>query len=441
MKSLSTRLIIALVGVSVGAIVVLAVLVSLLAFRQFNNLIDNQSQERLVERLSDYYRQNESWHAIDKDDRHLLPPEAVLISPDGVLLLGEVPNIRAGESLPMAMLDNATEIMVRGKTVGFLLARPNRAVGMLANVRNRFVADFFGLVWLAVLGMAILASVVAVWLSQGLSRPLKELQKATQTVAEGQFGAQVPVRSEDEMGQLAQSFNQMSQQLANSQTLRRQMTADIAHELRTPLSVILGHTEALADGVLPASPETLSILYDEAQRLQRLIEDLRTLSIAEASELRLHLQPITVNEFLAGTIQRYQPLASAKNIQLATEYLTQDLTLQADPDRLTQVFNNLLSNALQHTPPDSKVCMSALTMGTQVVLTVQDSGAGIPESELENIFERFYRLDKSRNRTGESGSGLGLAIARAIVRAHGGEIKASNVAEGGLRMEIRLPIA
>jgi len=183
----------------------------------------------------------------------------VLVSPEGVILFGELPDFPPGKAVSPALLKNASEIQVRERTVGFILARSGRAMGLLANVRNRFVADFFGLVWLSVLGMAVLASVVAVWLSRGLSRPLKELQIATQTVAEGQFGAQVPVRSQDEMGQLAQSFNQMSQQLANSQTLRRQMTADIAHELRTPLSVILGHTEALADGVLPTSPETLNI--------------------------------------------------------------------------------------------------------------------------------------------------------------------------------------
>lgn len=283
---------------------------------------------------------------------------------------------------------------------------------------------------------AVLALVLGAILAGTISRPVRELTDATKALASGELGHQVPVRTKDEIGELAQSFNQMSADLARSNQLRRQMTADIAHDLRTPLSVILGYSEALADDKLPGTPETYEAMHRQAQHLNRLIEDLRTLSLADAGQISLVRRPIEPRGLLEHTALAYLPAAEAQGITFEVEEVDAPLIV-VDPDRILQVLGNLVSNALRHTPAGGYVVLSATTEAGQVRLRVRDSGPGIPEEDLPHIFERFYRGDKVRQSDGASG--LGLAIARSLVEAHGGRITAENVT-GGALFSVVLPL-
>jgi signal transduction histidine kinase len=268
---------------------------------------------------------------------------------------------------------------------------------------------------------------------------LRDLTAATRAVAAGDLDMQVDVRSKDELGELARSFNQMSTELAHARDLRRQMTADIAHELRTPLSLILGHSEALSEGVLPPTGETLRVIHDEAKRLSRLVEDLRLLALSEAQELPLAFERASPQAVVGRAMNAHLPQARQKGISLNGNADPDLPDINVDQDRLAQVLDNLISNALRFTPPDGAVSLSATRIPDSVQIVVQDSGPGVPAEELPLIFDRFYRGDKARQRH-EGGAGLGLAIARSIVEAHGGQIRAESAPGEGLRLTIELPI-
>jgi signal transduction histidine kinase len=216
------------------------------------------------------------------------------------------------------------------------------------------------------------------------------------------------------------------------------MTADIAHELRTPLSLILGHAEAVHDGVLPPTKENFEIIREEATRLEHLVNDLRILSLADAGELSITLQTIEPERLLQEVASLYQYQAQKKNIKLDLDIASHLPKLEIDPGRMTQVLTNILDNATRHTPEGGTITLSAKKTGNAVELAIQDSGPGLPPQETERIFERFYRADASRQR-GDGGSGLGLAIAKSIVQAHNGQLSAESEPGKGLKITISLP--
>jgi signal transduction histidine kinase len=242
------------------------------------------------------------------------------------------------------------------------------------------------------------------------------------------------------MGELATSFNLMSADLAQASQLRRQMTDNIAHELRTPLSLILGYTESLSHGKLPATQETFDIMHDEAQHLSRLIDDLRTLSLVDAGELPLNRRPVDPQSLLERTRLAHAPEAQRRGISIQVEVAPDLPQVEVDPGRIAQVLENLMSNALRYTPEGGQVFLSAGAAGNSVYLRVQDNGAGIPAEDLPYVFDRFYRADKSRRRH-EGESGLGLAIAKSIVDAHDGTLSVDSVPGEGTTFSVVLPVA
>jgi signal transduction histidine kinase len=246
------------------------------------------------------------------------------------------------------------------------------------------------------------------------------MTEATVEIAHGKLGRQVKVRSKDELGELASSFNQMSLDLERATLARRQMTADIAHDLRSPLSVISGYAEALSDGKLLGTPEVYTILNQETKHLNTLVEDLRLLSLADAGELSLLLQLISPQVILDRVAARYAVSARQKDITLRVESDAGLPEIKVDVERMQQVFDNLVVNAFRYTPAGGDVVLSAQADDQGVRLQVRDNGSGIAAEDLPHIFDRFYRGDKSRVENGESG--LGLAIAKSIVEAHGGTI-------------------
>jgi signal transduction histidine kinase len=246
------------------------------------------------------------------------------------------------------------------------------------------------------------------------------------------------VRSRDELGELARAFNKMSSELSRSINARKQMTADIAHELRTPLSLILGHAEAVHDGVLPPSTENFEIIREEATRLEHLINDLRMLSLADAGELSMQMETIEPQRLIQEVSSLYQYQAQKKNITFALDIAPDLPLIEVDPGRMTQVLTNILDNALRHTPEGGRILFAAREVEGMVELSIQDSGPGLNIEDADRIFERLYRADASRYRE-DGGSGLGLAIAKSIVQAHGGQILAESEPGSGLKIKIRLP--
>jgi len=284
-------------------------------------------------------------------------------------------------------------------------------------------------------GIALLLS--AFLISQVLS-PLRLLSRATERIAHGDLTQRVALKARDEFGQLGTSFNRMIDNLRRSETIRQTMTADIAHELRTPVTIIQGNLEAILDGVYQPTAETIAPIYEETLHLGRLIDDLRDLALAEAGELRLNKEPTDlvalvnqVTEMVSSSLER------GPELHVRVDHSLPKVSL--DPKRIRQVMANILSNALRHTPATGEIWVEVLQEGGEVELRVTDSGPGIPPEDLPHLFERFYRGDQARSRS-EGGSGLGLAIAKQWVEAHGGRIWAENNEQTGARFVVRLPL-
>ena len=282
----------------------------------------------------------------------------------------------------------------------------------------------------AALAAMVVALALSLFFSRGVIAPVRAMSLATQRIADGRYDERVQVHGEDELAQLASYFNQMAEKLNHIESMRRRLIGDVSHELRTPLTAIKGSMEGLMDGVLPATHETYQQIHSEADRLNRLVDDLQELSRVEAHAYELDIRPMDVS-FLARTvIKRLAPQAESKRITLGLE-LTPDLPhILADEDRAVQVLTNLTGNALQYTPEGGRVTIAAKRIGGEVQIAVRDTGLGIPPEHLSHIFDRFYRVDKSRSRQSGGGSGIGLTIARALVEAHGGRIWVESAGEG-----------
>ncbi|MCS7039817.1 MAG: HAMP domain-containing histidine kinase, partial [Caldilineales bacterium] len=314
------------------------------------------------------------------------------------------------------------------------------AMPAAATPESVFLQRFRQAIVLGAAGAILAALVLGAVLARGIVRPIRQLTAATAAVAQGQLGHQVDVQADDEIGELAAAFNRMSADLARASHLRRQMTADIAHDLRTPLTVLLGYTEALAEGKLKGNPQIFAVMHSEAQHLQRLVEDLRILSLADAGELRIERQPVSPRDLLERALAVHQAAATEAGLTMHLEADAALPTIHVDPERMMQVLNNLVTNAIRFTPAGGRITLAAAADTDRVYLRVSDTGVGIPAADLPYVFERFYRGDKARHTaTGESG--LGLAIARSLVEAHGGTIAVASEEGKGTTFTITLPMA
>jgi two-component system, OmpR family, sensor histidine kinase BaeS len=303
----------------------------------------------------------------------------------------------------------------------------------------------------AVISSALVAAVIAlaigILLFSQITAPMRKLQKATAAIARGDLSCKVDIRGNDEFAQLGDTFNKMTESLSQAEIQRQHLMADVAHELRTPLTAIQGTIEGMQDGILPCDTEQLDALYAETTILNRLIGDLRLLSLAEAKQLKLETLEIDLPELVGQIVERCQPQAKMKDIHLKYQQEIPTLVMQADPDRITQVLNNLITNALRYTPKNGtiEVKVHQASSASPVTITVTDTGDGINPQDLPYVFDRFYRADKSRSRS-SGGSGLGLAIVKELVEAHGGNVKAESPAyqdektgDFGTRFLISLP--
>ena len=270
-------------------------------------------------------------------------------------------------------------------------------------------------------------------------RPVRDLTNAAESLASGQLSHRVKVSGDDELSSLGKAFNQMAESLQQAEQSRRDMTADIAHELRTPLAVQRANLEAIQDGIYPLTPESLEAILQQNHTLARLVEDLRTLALADAGQLNLNRSLNDLVALVENVIDRFQPQASARQVKLVFEPVQRAIPLLSiDPIRIEQVITNLVSNALRYTPEEGTIQLSLSQQAGQVHLQVHDNGPGIGAKDLPHIFERFYRAGQSRSRE-EGGTGIGLAIARQLAEAHGGSLSASNHPQGGALFTLSLP--
>jgi len=351
-----------------------------------------------------------------------------VVDPQGRPLLGDI----AGPQDTRG----ATPIIVDGTTVGYVLPP---AAGLALQAERDQVARVNRAILLAALLSLGAALVGAALLTAGMLKPVRELTSAARALAGGDLTRRVPVRTRDEVGALSEAFNHMGESLQQAEALRRDMTADIAHELRNPLSVMQARVEAVIDGVYPPTPENLEPVLEQTRLLSRLVEDLRTLALADAGQLALAKKEISLSGVVERTVSGYRARAQASGIDLQL-HLAADVRVSADPGRIEQVIGNLLANALRHAPRGTAVDIGLKELNGRARLEVADRGDGIPPEALPFVFERFYRADRSRSRE-VGGTGLGLAISRQIVQAHGGTITAANQAEGGAAFIVELPLA
>lgn len=446
MRSISSKLIIAFLSIGIVSVAVIVLAARWNTRAEFIRFLNDQTQSEIAAELTEYHLQNGSWNRVEillmrrqsgtghGQGMRRLPP-FVLTDENGVVITSN-DKYRPGQTLTRAQIANGTPILVNDKVVGVLVPIGYTFVGQPRELEfidrtNRTL--LFG----ALIG-AVIALLLGVFLSQTLTRPIRELTRATHAVSEGDLSQQVPVRSDDELGELARAFNRMSAQLSRSVNTRKQMTADIAHELRTPLSLILGHAEAVHDGVLPPTRENFEIIREEATRLEHLVNDLRTLSLADAGELSMQVQSLGPQRLLHEVASLYQYQAQKTNIAFELDIPAGLPEIEVDPGRMTQVLTNILDNAIRHTPEHGRVVLGAQQTAERIEIFIQDSGPGLDIEDADRIFERFYRTDAARQRE-DGGSGLGLAIAKSIIQAHGGQLSAESEVGKGLKIIISLP--
>jgi signal transduction histidine kinase len=331
--------------------------------------------------------------------------------------------------------ETVVPIMVNNKVVGKFVVSQNAIPA-----QRRFTFDFLRPVMLVSVFLAILTVLIGLLLTRRVVVPLAEVTAAAKEVADGDLSARVRVQGPDDLRILSDSFNQMADALERNDRERRDMLADIAHELRTPLTILRGRLEGILDGIYSPDQEHIVPALEETYLLERLVDDLRLLTLAESRQLPFEKKELDLNDLARHVISLFQAQAEENHIQFTLESDTADLRVLLDPQRTEQVVGNLVSNALRHIPEGGRVWIEVHRANGTALISVNDNGPGVPEEELPRIFNRFWRGDKSRTRA-SGGAGLGLAIARQLVEAQGGRISAANLPGGGLQVKCEFPAA
>jgi signal transduction histidine kinase len=469
---LTFKLVLAFLLTSVAGVALASVFIRQSVTSEFDSYVIAQQRASFIEDIGGYYESTGSWAGVDRwlreqaprrlaetpgadGRRGLLRVRFVLVDPSGAVVLPLGP-YALGMTVDRAEIERGTPVTIGGRVVGTVIA-PDPA-SFRNPAEDRYLARTNLALGIAAAVMVGVALVLGVLLARVITRPVRELTAAAQRIAGGDLEQRVPVRSRDELGVLAGQFNHMSADLARATHLRRQMTADVAHDLRTPLTVIAGYLEALRDQVLKPTPERFAAMYDETRLLLHLVDDLHTLSLADAGELVIARRPIAPQELIDRVAAAYHHAAEQQGVTLRVLPGGAIPEICADGEQLARALSNLVSNALHFTPAGGTITLSATSetndegpktnnsgatpfvLGPRpfVRLAVRDTGVGIAPEHLPSIFERFYRADPSR-RQATGGSGLGLAIVKSIVEAHGGQIGVASDVGRGTTFTLRLP--
>jgi len=435
---------------------------------QYRN--DLERANRLVERLGEFWEEQQSWEAIQADRRNwsmLLaevgegrfarraerlgedhgrgrqnnqPP------PPNQSLAGRLRLLDASGAVVIGMPtlhreDSATNlaITVKAQTVGWLqvIQRP-LITDQLAETFRQQQAHNAYLIALFAVGLSLLIALIA---ARQFVQPIKRLMQGAKTLSEGHYSTQIPVTTSDELGDLATRFNQLAESLQRHQEQRAQWIADISHELRTPLAVLRSEIEAIQDGIRSPTPERIRSLHVEVLSLGKLVDDLHQLSMSDAGDTDTsEVELLDANELLHDLVQSNSNRLASKGLSLEPQLSEQPLRVQADYKSLRQVFGNLLENSYRYTDSPGRVVLGSQVKGNKAVLTVLDSSPGVPDAALPRLFDRLFRVDKSRSRA-LGGSGLGLSICKNIVEGLGGKIYAQHSPLGGLAVYVELPLA
>ncbi len=426
-----------------GAVVLLTVIILL----GLAAVVVNNDQLRQIEvfslsqPLQNYYAGRGSWAGVEVvlRNRPAAPFDSehewqrtLLLDNSGVVIIdkGRTDTARVGQTYTPAAKDRRMPLTLEGEQIGVLIIESgsrfflSRYLGNLA-APVIFISFFTGALTLLI-GFLLMRRVVT---------PLADVIGAAHAVATGDFSARVQVRGPDDLRSLSDSFNRMAEALERNDRERRNWLADIAHELRTPLTVIRGRLEGMVDGVYPADETHVAPVLEETYVLERLVEDLHLLTLAESRQLHFDKQPVQLGELVERAADLFRAEAEEKNIQLVVQVSADTPAVEADPQRVGQVIGNLLSNALRYAPENGRVTIDVdrADSAGRVRLAVGDNGPGVPEADLPKLFDRFWRSEKSRTR-GAGGAGLGLAIARQLIEAQGGRLTAQNLPEGGLQV-------
>lgn len=438
--SVTRKLFITIVSFIVAMCLVFA-FVTQIVLKDILNVMVDASRTKEVKVLSDlfidhYEKKGGSWEGVQqlqvgrKIDRDA---GLLLLSPKGERLYhaGAVPD------QSITLFGIRSQIPKEGKTIAFLYYY-DPEVAHLSKLRMG-IRDSTTVLLIAGATVFVLLSLpVAYWLSKRLTAPLRSMIPAIDRLGQGELGIQVPVVSRDEYGKTAKAFNEMSQQLQQAEEIRRNLFANVAHELRTPLTILQGKLEWIQQRGQPVQPESLLPLQDELIRLNRLVDDLHQLSLAEAKKLPLDQKPTDIPQLLSRIIDRIQPDADRKGVEIRLHCDAGIPSISVDSNRITQVFLNLLTNALRYTPPGGSVKIDITEKKEGLQIQVSDTGVGIPPEHLPHLFNRFYRTDESRARS-RGGMGLGLAIAKEFVMAHHGTIEVESTPDQGTTFIVELP--
>ncbi|BCY19035.1 two-component sensor histidine kinase [Leptolinea sp. HRD-7] len=469
-------LIIKLMGAFLLLIIVSALIISIptmlttkSAFDQYSNTNRQNWSTRLAGTLVDYYETNGSWDGIDtllastlstrpnskpgmfgkendgmrhsmsmgmmgNDDQH------VILADQNAVILFDSSGEHTGKYLPEEDRKKGITLLSGSNPIGTLIVSKDTigkgtpAAAFLTSVNRSIVASVIVSLMIAIILGGVLFNQV--------TSPLRQLKKAADAVGTGNFKERVSIHSNDEFADVGRSFNQMAESLEKAEENRLHYMADIAHELRTPLTAIQGTIEAMQDKILPLDEEQLDNLHSQTILLNRLVNDLRLLSLAETGHLKLDLKYINPGELTRQTLESMKLLAGQKSITIKVDIQDGLPECKLDSDRYAQIINNLLSNAIRYTPEKGTITVKLSSSTGNLELSIIDTGSGIPPEDLPFVFDRFYRADRSRSRA-SGGAGLGLAIVKHLVEAHGGRISVISPVEDtgyGTRFDIQLPV-
>lgn len=440
-----------------AVVVVQAIAMRLVMERGFLGYLNQQSRtrmEEIVPRLEQAYATRGSWDFLRSDLREwmnlVLPflqetggdAASRLVAPDQAGALARVGLLDAQMHRVVGNPDvNADSIrvpiMVGGRIVGWVAMVPFDAV--LPKNDKRFLEHQFTALTLVGLGSLLVAAMLTLVLARALLRRVREMARATHQVAAGDYASRIAVGANDELGALARDFNRMAQTLEHAERARRGFMADISHELRTPLAVLRVQLEAIQDGIRSPTAQSTNAMHLQVDRLGRLVNDLHDLSLSDVGAMTYRRVPTDVATVLQAAANSMQQRLEEASLHLVLEITQAPLMISGDEPRLHQLFGNLLENSLRYTDSGGVVQVRCIQHGTNALLVVEDSAPGVPDDKMEKLFERFYRVEASRNRA-TGGSGLGLAICRNIVEAHEGCITASASKLGGLTIAIEMPL-
>lgn len=453
MRSITAKLTLGLFVICVVEAAMVAISTREVTQREFNRFIQDRVLTDIADDVVDFYEREDSWDGVvqyfepSEERKHWRRRRAsrwqryvgqfALLDSTGLVLIPSG-SFRAGEKVSANQLDAATPLFDDDRFIGTLVHTEKNPP--LNSAEKRYLERTYEALLYAFVVALAFALAVGFFMARRLTYPLRQLTMATKAIAEGQTQPQLAIRSKDELGTLTAAFNQMNVALDKAHALRKQMTEDVAHELRTPLTSLIGYLEGMRRGDLEPKKERIQIMYAEAKNLERLVNDLRTLSLADANQLPLSFQRVSIETMLSQVEVAFEIQMRQKDISFLLQAPDSLPECWLDPFRIEQVLDNLIVNAMRHTPAGGQIVLSAKIEGGEVYLAISDTGAGIAAEQLPFIFERFYRVETARPSSGEASTGIGLAIVKSYVEAHGGRVLVESVLGQGTTFTVVLPL-